>query len=233
MNELNLENLNSIQISLPLNSTIFAIIVSAILGEWIAIIYRKYGISLSNRKVFSDIFWLLCVTTTIVIMVVKFSIALSLGLVGALSIVRFRAAIKEPEELVYLFLVIGVGIANGAGQYVAAVTVVVLSTIVFFIRHKFYIKKNSSPNEYYSGLILTIDGNSEFKDILGKFLFENFGEDNYKLLSSNFENEKFNCVYRLSSEMSPEKKDLLMNWSSEQSKKGLKISFGTQTFLSQ
>ena len=53
------------------------------------------------------------------------------------------------------------------------------------------------------------------------------------MLSSNFENEKFSCIYRLSSEMSPEKKELLMNWSSEQSKKGLKISFGTQTFLSQ
>ena len=129
MNELNLENLNSIQISLPLNSTIFAIIVSAILGEWIAIIYRKYGISLSNRKVFSDIFWLLCVTTTIVIMVVKFSIALSLGLVGALSIVRFRAAIKEPEELVYLFLVIAIGLGNGAGQ----IKITVIGSIIAFI----------------------------------------------------------------------------------------------------
>ena len=93
-----------------------------------------FGISKNAVLIVSKLllsFWLLCVTTTIVIMVVKFSIALSLGLVGALSIVRFRAAIKEPEELVYLFLVIGVGIANGAGQYVAAFTVVVLSTIVF------------------------------------------------------------------------------------------------------
>lgn len=47
---------------------------------------------------------MLAITTTVVITVVKFSLALSLGLVGALSIVRFRAAIKEPEELIHLFL---------------------------------------------------------------------------------------------------------------------------------
>ena len=49
-------------------------------------------------------------------MIVKNSIALSLGLVGALSIVRFRAAIKEPEELTYLFLVIATGLGTGSGQ---------------------------------------------------------------------------------------------------------------------
>ena len=51
----------------------------------------------------------LAIITTLVITVIKFSLALSLGLVGALSIVRFRAAIKEPEELVFLFLIISIG----------------------------------------------------------------------------------------------------------------------------
>jgi hypothetical protein len=110
MNDITLKAFESIEIILPFQSTTIAIVLSALFGEWIAVIYRRYGSSLSNRKVFSDVFWLLSVTTTVVIMVVKFSIALSLGLVGALSIVRFRAAIKEPEELVYLFLVIAIGI---------------------------------------------------------------------------------------------------------------------------
>jgi len=52
----------------------------------------------------------------IVIAIVKSSLALSLGLVGALSIVRFRTAIKSPEELAYLFLAIGIGLGMGAGQ---------------------------------------------------------------------------------------------------------------------
>ena len=59
---------------------------------------------------------LLALTTMLIITIVKSSIALSLGLVGALSIVRFRAAIKEPEELVYLFLVIAIGLGTGAEQ---------------------------------------------------------------------------------------------------------------------
>ena len=63
----------------------------------------------------------LAIITTLVITVIKFSLALSLGLVGALSIVRFRAAIKEPEELVYLFFIIGIGLANGANQFLVSI----------------------------------------------------------------------------------------------------------------
>ena len=76
------------------------------------------------QKEFSKNFVVLGVTTTIVIMIVKSSLALSLGLVGALSIVRFRAAIKEPEELVYLFLIIAIGLGCGANQLVIITTAV-------------------------------------------------------------------------------------------------------------
>ena len=58
----------------------------------------------------------IALTTLLVISVVKSSLALSLGLVGALSIVRFRTPIKEPEELVYLFLAIAIGLGLGANQ---------------------------------------------------------------------------------------------------------------------
>jgi hypothetical protein len=70
-------------------------------------------------------------TTTLIISVVKSSLALSLGLVGALSIVRFRAAIKEPEELTYLFLCIAIGLGFGADQRL--LTVVAFAAIVSLI----------------------------------------------------------------------------------------------------
>lgn len=57
----------------------------------------------------------------LVITVVKSSLALSLGLVGALSIIRFRSAIKEPEELTYLFLAISLGLGFGANQTVITI----------------------------------------------------------------------------------------------------------------
>lgn len=93
-------------------------------------LYTQFGETSSNRAKFAGNFVLLAVITTAIIMIIKNSIALSLGLVGALSIVRFRAAIKEPEELVYLFLMIGIGIGAGAGEYIL---ISVLACVAFLI----------------------------------------------------------------------------------------------------
>ena len=76
----------------------------------------------------------------------KYSLALSLGLVGALSIVRFRAAIKEPEELVYLFLVIGLGLAFGSNQFAVGFSLLSISLIVIFILHSFLYKQSTNQN---------------------------------------------------------------------------------------
>jgi len=65
--------------------------------------------------------------------VVKSSIALSLGLVGALSIVRFRTPIKEPEELAFLFLAISIGLGLGANQWVATLIAVPLILVITIV----------------------------------------------------------------------------------------------------
>ena len=77
---------------------------------------------------------MLGIATTIVITIVKSSLALSLGLVGALSIVRFRAAIKEPEELVYLFFIIGIGLANGANQFLVSILATSITISILYFR---------------------------------------------------------------------------------------------------
>lgn len=104
---------------------VLAIITSFILGR----VYIYWGSSLSNRRKFAANFMLITVTTTFIILVVRSSVALSLGLVGALSIVRFRAAIKEPEELAYLFFAISLGIGLGDNQRV----ITLLSMVVVII----------------------------------------------------------------------------------------------------
>ena len=96
---------------------------------------------------FSKNFVILGTTTCIIIMIVKNSLALSLGLVGALSIVRFRAAIKEPEELVYLFLVIAVGLGCGSGQIKIIVVGILFSLLVIYVYHLFLKKKNIEHSE--------------------------------------------------------------------------------------
>ena len=103
-------------IVLDLDSFIINLVIASILSFIVQLFYLKFSTTLSNRLDFSKNFVVLGIATTIVITIVKSSLALSLGLVGALSIVRFRAAIKEPEELVYLFLIISIGLGCGAGQ---------------------------------------------------------------------------------------------------------------------
>jgi len=121
-------------------SFLFSLIICAILSYSLGKIYARYGNSLSNRKAFARNFLLLAITTMFVITVVKSSLALSLGLVGALSIVRFRAAIKEPEELTYLFLNIAIGLGCGAGLSL-------LTIIAFIVFTSFIWFTNRSKNE--------------------------------------------------------------------------------------
>ncbi len=96
-------------------------VITAGLSAALAWYYIHFGHSVSNRRRFARNFLPLAMTTMLIIFIVKSSFALSLGLVGALSIVRFRSAIKDPEELTYLFLTIGLGLAAGAEQIVIAV----------------------------------------------------------------------------------------------------------------
>ena len=92
------------------------LLLAGVLAFILRQVYIKFGRSLSNRNTFSQNFISLTMTTMLIITVVKSSLALSLGLVGALSIVRFRTAIKEPEEITFLFICISVGLGLGADQ---------------------------------------------------------------------------------------------------------------------
>ena len=122
----------SVPLSLP--AFFFHLAVAGVAGWGLGWIYQRYGTSLSNRTGFSRNFVLLCMTTTVIISVVKSSLALSLGLVGALSIVRFRSAIKEPEELVYLFFCIAIGLGLGADQLWPTLGAIAMIAPVLIIR---------------------------------------------------------------------------------------------------
>ena len=79
----------------------------------------------------------MALTTFLVISVVKSSLALSLGLVGALSVIRFRTPIKEPEELVYLFLSISLGLGYGSGQFLLTLLCfIIIIFCIYFIFNK-------------------------------------------------------------------------------------------------
>jgi len=133
-----------------LSEFILNMILAAVLGFILSYLYTRYGTSLSNRRMFSKNFPMLSMTTMFIITVVRSSLTLSLGLVGALSIVRFRAAIKEPEELGFLFLSISIGLGLGASQPMITLGAFVLISLVVLLRHF------SQKAEYGQNLLLTV-----------------------------------------------------------------------------
>jgi uncharacterized membrane protein YhiD involved in acid resistance len=125
------EFLSSQSISVDLLQFSINLLLAASLAYLLKYLFIKYANTNSNKKYFAKNFILLAMSTMLIITIIKSSLALSLGLVGALSIVRFRAPIKEPEELVYLFLTIAIGLGLGAGQ--RALTIVAFFLIAVII----------------------------------------------------------------------------------------------------
>jgi uncharacterized membrane protein YhiD involved in acid resistance len=133
----------------------FNMILGGLVGIYLRALYLRFGGSMSNRENLANIFPVLTVITVVMIFVVKSSLALSLGLVGALSIVRFRTAIKTPEELVYLFFCIGVGLAFGA-EHGSLALVATLVVTVFIVGRGLLSRKARRHN-----LLLTVTGEGE------------------------------------------------------------------------
>jgi lipoprotein signal peptidase len=150
---LNSEMLSAVNISL--SSVFISLFATALSGFVLRQLYVRYGRSMNNREYFGNIFILLGITTCSVIIIVKSSLALSLGLVGALSIVRFRAAIKEPEELVFLFLVIAFGLAFGANQFAVGFVLLATAIVIVIVTAKYFSKNNGLD---HSGLLVIISG---------------------------------------------------------------------------
>ena len=163
-------------VEIDLVNFFYAIILSLILSFLVKITYIKVGKSLNDKSYFSDTFIPLALITTLVITVIKFSLALSLGLVGALSIVRFRAAIKEPEELVYLFFVISIGLSNGANQFLLSIFATLVIVGFLFGRYIF-------ENKFKKDNQFTLDSN-----ILNINIFDNDKKD-IKEITSKIENK--------------------------------------------
>ena len=124
-------------IDIPVLGFIINLLIAGLLSFILSLVYLRYGHSLSNRKAFGRNFVLITMATMVIITIVKSSLALSLGLVGALSIVRFRSAIKEPEELSYLFISIAIGLGMGANQSLITILGFIIILGIIILRRLF------------------------------------------------------------------------------------------------
>lgn len=112
---------------------LLGIFLTTVMALLLGMVYVRFGNALSNRKSLAKTLVLISLTTMLIISIVKSSLALSLGLVGALSIVRFRTAIKEPEELAYFFMAIAIGLGMGANQIIPTIAGTSSIFIIIFI----------------------------------------------------------------------------------------------------
>ncbi len=176
--------------NISINDFLLNSLVVVILSILLALTYRKCGQSLSNRKGFSANFVLLAFTTMLIITIVKSSLALSLGLVGALSIVRFRAAIKEPEELAYLFIAISIGLGLGASQTIIVLLAFVVLMLILWGRF-FLSTKQRTQNLFLS---LSADQIKDFKiEELNQLLTKHFGR--FRLKRYDNQGESMEMAY--------------------------------------
>lgn len=132
---------------LSLTALTINVLLGIVLASALAWFYTRYGHTMSNRAKFAQVLPLLTMITVLVISVVKSSLALSLGLVGALSIMRFRTAIKEPEELIYLFMALAIGLGLGADQRWP--TVLVVALFLGYVLVRAYLLPHPSKNNLY------------------------------------------------------------------------------------
>ena len=120
---------------------VFALFICCIIAAYIFMVYRVVTKTVFYSKTFNITMAMMSVITTGIILGMQSSLVISLGMVGALSIVRFRTAIKDPMDLLFLFWSIGEGIICGAGLYGLAIILCVVVTLGILILDKFPIKR--------------------------------------------------------------------------------------------
>ncbi|WP_025666536.1 DUF4956 domain-containing protein [Aquimarina megaterium] len=174
------------------------ILICGTLLFFLKIVYVRYGTAISNRSQLSKVLILVGITTFIIISIVKSSLALSLGLVGALSIVRFRTAIKEPEELGYFFIAISIGLGLGANQLLP--TIIGFGILILIV---IFLNKNKLGNSFSQNLLICLqcnnDDKSKITDQISTIVSENSNQVDLKRIKYANGEIHFNFLINISS----------------------------------
>ncbi|MCM3634165.1 DUF4956 domain-containing protein [Paenibacillus camelliae] len=152
---------------------VVGLIISFLIGMFIYAIYRKTFRGVVYSYNYNVSFVLMTMITTLVIMTISTNIVLSLGMVGALSIVRFRTAVKDPLDIVYMFWAISAGIATGAKIYPLAIGGSLIIGLVIF-----WLSKRKVREEAYLLIIRHTDEainelRTELRKLKGKLKSKN------------------------------------------------------------
>ena len=162
MNFMNLTSfLNLTDKGIPIEQVVINMLVTFLLAMFIYFIYKQTYSGVMYSKSFNVTIVLVTTVTAMVMMVIGSNLALSLGMVGALSIIRFRTAIKDPKDIGFLFWGIAVGLSAGTGSYSIAISGSLIIAIVLFLLSIRIFDNNSyllivKGNDFDTGLIAEI-----------------------------------------------------------------------------
>ena len=150
-----------------------ALALAFVIGLFIMQVYKKTFKGVMYSESFGVSLIALCLITTLIILAVTSNIVLSLGMVGALSIVRFRSAIKEPIDIAYLFWAISAGIVIGAGL----IPLAIMGSIFIGIVMVLFVNRKTTNNPYI--LVINCENDNSENDAL-KLLSKNVQKYNVK-----------------------------------------------------
>ena len=143
--------------AISMSDALVAIALAFALSLFIVFIYRVTYAGVNYSRNFTGCLMMLSMVTALVIMVISSNVVLSMGMVGALSIVRFRTAVKEPTDTAFMFWAIATGIICGAGYVSIAILTTLLLGLLFVAVHSF-----SGKQKYGSYMIVVrCDADSE------------------------------------------------------------------------
>ena len=169
--------INGFSNGIELKTILIGLAITAVLAIYIFLFYRNVTKSTFYSKSFNVSLIAMAIITAAIILTIQSNIVLSLGMVGALSIVRFRTAIKNPLDLVFLYWSISIGIICGAGLSAIAIALTIIISIVIFVMQRYPSKKsskvlvvNSSDTESDKLIIETVKKHSKYCQVKSKNL---------------------------------------------------------------
>ena len=159
--------------SVSILDVFIALALAFVIGLFIMQVYKKTFKGVMYSESFGVSLIALCLITTLIILAVTSNVVLSLGMVGALSIVRFRSAIKEPIDIAYLFWAISAGIVIGAGLIPLAIIGSIFIGLVMIL----FVNRKTTNNPYI--LVINCEDDNSENDAL-KLLSKNVQKYNVK-----------------------------------------------------
>jgi uncharacterized membrane protein YhiD involved in acid resistance len=170
------------------------LVVALLCGIFISILYKVTyrGINYSPTYIVSLI--MLCLITALVIMVIGNNLARAFGLVGAMSIIRFRTAVKDTQDIMFIFFALAVGLACGAGMFAISITGTIFIGLVIYVS-SIINDTTSLKREYLVQLLFknTVQADAEIKKVFSKYCSKNklvnikkIGEEDAKLTEYSY-----------------------------------------------